>query len=43
MGTFKVALLAGLAALTVAACQSNDGTFEEAGEDIDEAIEDFQE
>jgi hypothetical protein len=42
MNTFKTALMAGIAALVVAACTNNDGTFEEAGEDIDEAIEDIQ-
>ncbi len=42
MNTFKTALVAGVAALIVAACASNDGTFEEAGEDLDEAIEDIQ-
>jgi len=31
-------LLASAAALT--ACDSNDGTFEEAGEEVDEAVED---
>jgi hypothetical protein len=35
--TMTVALLAGLAAFT-AACES-DGDFEEAGEDIDEALD----
>jgi hypothetical protein len=41
MSTFKTAVLAGIAAIAVTAC-ANDGTFEEAGEDIDEAIEDIQ-
>jgi predicted small secreted protein len=27
-------------AATLTACEKNDGTFEEAGEDVDEAVED---
>ncbi len=36
--TMRIALIAGLAAFTAAACES-DGGFEEAGEDIDDALD----
>ncbi|HYQ71776.1 MAG TPA: hypothetical protein VET88_07595, partial [Gammaproteobacteria bacterium] len=35
---FPLFILASAAAMT--ACEKNDGTFEEAGEDIDEAVDD---